>query len=109
MNSGKLDRRVDLLAPSPVRDASGSVADEWRTAATVWAEKVEQGGREFRAAGALNAETTALFTLRWRADVNPGWRVSMDGREWEILAVSEIGRREFMRVQARARAVPSVV
>ena len=109
VNPGRLDRLVTLLAPSPTRDASGSIADEFRAAATVFAEMVEQGGREFRAAGNLNAETTAIFTLRWRADINPGWRIACGGKEWEVLAVSEVGRREFLRVQARSRAVPSIV
>lgn len=104
LEAGKLDRRVDILAVTTGADDMGGVTHATSVVATVWAEKHDLRGREFYAANADNAEIETRFRIRYRDDVTAENLISYDGREFEIVSVAEIGRREGLEIMARARA-----
>lgn len=114
MDPGKLCRRVQLERPDKATSAAGDAVTTYTAEASVWAEVVPLSGREvlagsnrFGLVGAATeryAEATHRFRIRWLRDLTPEWRITYDGRAWDIVAVLEIGRHEGMDVLAVARA-----
>lgn len=104
MQAGRLDRRVALAHRTlGTQAADGSYPDSgFTTYATVWAEKLDQHGREFFAAAGTNAERTTRFRIRYRSDVLQTDRIVLDSLNYDIVQVSEIGRREGLEIFARS-------
>jgi SPP1 family predicted phage head-tail adaptor len=101
-NPGKMDRRIILRYPFTGRDSEGGVTTEWIEASTVWAAWLPQGSREFMAAQALHAEATGVFRIRHRSDIDSTWRAVKGDDLFEIIGVTEIGRREYLDLAVRA-------
>ena len=101
----RLDRRMEIQIAADTVDAAGAPVVTYSTLATVWCSRVHMGGREFRAAGAVNAETTDIFIIRYRADVTTKHRLVFEAVNYDILDVGEgQGRRQLTQIQAKARA-----
>jgi SPP1 family predicted phage head-tail adaptor len=99
----QFDRRVDLLRPVNAKDAMGGLSVTWTVDSTRWCRKDESGGRETRLAGQIRQETTAVFLFRYYPDINTSWRIQEGTRLWDIVAVKEVGRKQFTSVQAAER------
>ena len=96
MNIGKLDRRITLQAPVPAaQNAFGEPAPaSFIDVETVPAQlSYPRPGNEAVETAQLTAEQPAQFTIRYRADVRPTWRVGFDEQQYLITAITEIGRR----------------
>lgn len=105
MLAGPLDRRATLRRPgAPARSAAGDAAVPFAEVATVWAGKRDVRGRELLAGGAPLAEVETVITIRHRLDVRPSWRVLLEGREFDITGITEIGRREGLELRCVAVA-----
>ena len=102
--AGALDRRVTLRAKTTLNDDLGQPVDTWADVVTLWAEKTDLRGREFFAAQAVNAEIETRFRLRWRAGVTAALRLVCDDRDYDIVSVAELGRREGLELMCKARA-----
>ncbi len=97
--SGALDRRVVIRRAAAVRDQYGQQIKTWSDAATVWAaiEWIKDGER-WRA-GERGVDVAARLTLRWKAGVVASQdRVVIDGDEYEVVGLKEIGRRRALEV-----------
>lgn len=101
VDPGRLRWRITLQSLSVTRGSAGGTVETWTDIDTVWAEKIEQGTSEFRAAGAVHAEATRLFRIRWRTDLTEKHRVSFEGRAHDILGLPEEGYREFRLLNCR--------
>ena len=102
ITAGELDRKVTIQAKTTTTDAFGGIVETWADDSTRWAKKIEQGGREFRAAGAINADVTTIFKMRYSADLTAQHRLSYGGRTYEILGITEGNERgREMLVQTR--------
>lgn len=74
---------------------TGDITHTWATASLdsetelvdVPAEVLTGPGREFNAADAKQAETTARINLPWFAGLLPTWRVLWDGKVYDILSI----------------------
>lgn len=104
LKAGRLDRLATIRAKTLANDDAGQPIETWADVATVWTEKTDLRGREFFAAQANNAEIETRFRIRWRTGVTPENRIVFEGRDYEILSVAEIGRREGLEIMAKARA-----
>lgn len=104
IEAGKLDRRITLLTKIATRDAYGAEIETWSEGAAVWAQYLPGGGTERYASGRIYADTQARFRIRWRGDVSVANRIAFEGKNWEILAVDEIGRRVGLELKAKASA-----
>lgn len=98
-----MDRRIQLLSVTTTQDTAGGPVEATSPLATVWAEAKDLLGREFTAAQQTNAEITTRFRIRYRADLTPQHRIAWDGRSYDIVNIAEIGRREGLEINARAR------
>lgn len=110
MNPSLMDRRVTILVYSKSRDSAGGPVETWDEGDTVWAQKVDQTGREFQAAAQTNAQMTTRFWLRWRADITPKDRLRLIGEggapdvDYDIAQPPrEVGRRDGLEILAQAR------
>ena len=95
-NPGKFDRRISFQTRTVTRGASGGAGESYVLLDTVWAQKIEEGTREFRAAAATHSEATRAFRIRYRSDVTPQHRVVYGGQFHDILGVTEEGRSEYL-------------
>lgn len=105
MNIGSLDREVTLLAPVAVpQDAYGAPAPvQYEERATVWASLKFGAGTEATDAQQLTAQQVVTWTLRYRADVLPTWRLRYNETTYQLTAVAEIGRRVGLTLTTYAR------
>lgn len=107
LDAGKLDRRIDLLrATYATNDANESIAT-WGVLASRAAKADAVSDGERLRAQEVGAIISMRFKVRWSsdiADLDPTDRVEYEGRPYDIVAVKEIGRREYLEITAAARA-----
>ena len=98
MNPGDLDQRVTLERFTSEQMDDGQMVDTWAPLATVWAAVEPQAGREFVAAGAMQAELTTKVRIRYRAGITSADRVIHDGKTYNIASVIDYrsARREMV-------------
>lgn len=107
---GKLDRRITIEARSVTEDSFGGEVEGWATAFTCYANYDPGSGGEQRVAAAQEqGQMPASFDVRHststaaiRVQIH---RISFDGSKWDIESISEIGRRDGLRLIAR-RVMP---
>lgn len=108
MQSYRLRHRVAFQMQQHAQDPdTGAVSVSWVTAtangvllSSVPAEVLTGAGREFIAAGAKQAETTARINMRWFPGLQETWRILWDGRVYNITGVStDITARREWRLQ----------
>jgi len=107
MIAGRLDRRVQFTRATLADDglASSEVWADYGEA--VWASKQDLRDSEKWRAGEVAASVTTRFQVRWNSiteTVTPKDRLTCDGREYDIVGVKEIGRREGIELTCAARA-----
>lgn len=96
--AGKYRHRVAMKRPVSVQSLSGAVVTAWQIVDHDYAAYVPVNGREYVASVGAQAELTARFTLRYRDDVTPEWRVRYDGADFEVVHVEDVNglQRETM-------------
>lgn len=107
MLAGPLDRWLTLQRRTVADNALGEEAETFIDLATVRASKSDIGDAEKVRAQQVGAEITTRFQIRWSvnwSDLTSKDRVSCDGREYEVVGVKEIGRRDGVEITACARA-----
>jgi len=85
--SGKKTQRVTIQAETGGQDTYGQAGGTWSDLATVWAEVITSGGREFYAAQKTNAETSAVFCIWYRSGLNTTRRIKYGRRIYNIISV----------------------
>lgn len=107
MRAGALDRRITIRRLSPTQSGSGEEADSFLPLATVWAEKRENSGSERFANQQTVGKAFVTFRFRWSQtvkEVSVKHQIEFDGRNFDIVAVREIGRREGIEVDCLVRS-----
>jgi len=107
MRAGSLDRWLILQRRTVETDALGEEVETFIDLATVRASKTDISDAEKVRAQQVGAEITTRFQIRWSvnwSDLNPKDRVTCESREYEVVGVKEIGRREGIEITACARA-----
>jgi len=106
MEAQRYRQRVTFQMQVEEQDSeTGALTRTWETVeldsetplSDVPAEVLTGPGREFNAADAKQAETSARINLRWFPDLDQSWRVVWDGRNYDILSweTDLTGRREL--------------
>lgn len=108
MLAGRLDRRITLQRYAVSYNAANEPDESWTPdAAPVWASWRRASARETLASAEVRAAVSDIFEIRYSAavaDLNPKDRLVYGGRTYDIAGVTEIGRREGLRIEAAARA-----
>jgi SPP1 family predicted phage head-tail adaptor len=109
MRAGDLDQRITIrrAAITAAASAFNEPEEVWADLATVWAQAKDASAAESLRAAEVGAEITTRFTVRWSptiAGIDPRDRVLWRGREHNITAVRDVGRRAWREIDAVARA-----
>lgn len=107
MLAGRLDRRITIQRRSVTQSGSGAEVVTWQNVATVWAERVTGPGNERYVSAQFVGKSITTFRLRWSDTVKETTtkhRVQFDGRDFDILDVQEINRREGLTLYCEARS-----
>jgi SPP1 family predicted phage head-tail adaptor len=107
VRAGELDRRITIRRVAVTYNAFNEAVESWFDHATVWAQVTAVSAAEAVRAQEIGAEISLRFTLRWSAmaaDIDPRDRILFDGREYNITAVRDVGRRAWREIEAVARS-----
>lgn len=98
MNAGRLDRKVELHRPTSTADTFGQKVETYTKEADVWAMKKDVAATEGIEGEQVVARVRTEWTIRYRSDIRPTWRVVYDSKTYTIDGILEIGRREGLRL-----------
>lgn len=102
MRAGDMNRLITFQRATYTKAANGQKTPTWADAATVWAEVVTTGGKEFYAAQKKNAETSAVFKVRYTLAVNERMQIKYGNRAFEIISLNDVdGKHEELRISAK--------
>ncbi len=88
MNIGMMRERVAIQAPQELRSPTGEATLSWATEATVWASVDGLASRDVLQAQQANVIASHKVIMRYRATVNPQYRLLWRGKTLEIVSVS---------------------
>jgi SPP1 family predicted phage head-tail adaptor len=106
MAAGKLRDQVTFQRPGVGDDGYGNVTAPWVDDVTVWADMLEQLGRERIAAGRVESARMATIRVRQSPETElatPAWRILARGEAWNIRSIARVGReREILEMLCEA-------
>ena len=92
IRAGELNRMITFRRKTISYNSLNEQVESWADAATVAAGVMTTGGREFYAAQKVNAETSAVFKIRFNRFVNAMMRVKYENRVYEIIPpINDVG------------------
>ena len=102
---GKLDRRISIEAYTETLSDSGAETLEWEELMMVWAgityANNTAGHPERLESNRETAVTNIVFRIRYGKDfLDKKLRVIFDEKEYDIISITEDGRREFLNLSA---------
>ena len=101
---GRLDRRITLRTYTESQNAFGEVRTNYEDLATVWAKIEYKAASEQFHAHRETAKSTIFFTIRYRSDFfDKKNQIVFESRTYDIEAVREMGRRQYLEIEATER------
>lgn len=100
----RLNHRITLQRRVAGTDTLGQPSTEWEDVATVWANVEPLRGREFFAAGQMQAAADARISIRYRSDVSATWRAEWKGTHYAFVAppANVRGESEFLEIMCQS-------
>lgn len=96
---GKMDKRFTFQQMLIGENESNENEEQgWEDVVTVYASKNEKSGTEKYAADKLTGFQGVVWKMRFRDDVDIKMRGFCENRTYNIISISEIGRKRFMEV-----------
>lgn len=106
--AGELDRKITITRAAVSRDAVNNEVETWPPFLTKLSAKWRPAtAREQLAQQEVGADVDDIFEIRWStqaATINPKDRLIFGERDYNIVEVTEIGRRNRIRIKAIARS-----
>ncbi|MEZ5983460.1 MAG: phage head closure protein [Parvularculaceae bacterium] len=94
---GYLRRRIELLAAMRVDDGAGGASLEWSVVEPAWAEITQLASAIDLSGERRAARKRLVATIRWRAGPQAGWRIRLQGTDYEIMSIEAVdGKERFM-------------
>jgi len=103
MRAGEMDRLVTIRQVTVARDAVGGEVETWSDLAIVWAKVRPAAGTEYTGIPGTVAKDTKEISIWHRTDVTRRMKVDVDGDLYDISRISEIGRREGLKILGTAQ------
>jgi len=104
MAIGNMRRKLTLERIVRVGDGGGGALASWVSVALVWGAVEALSGDEALEEHRVSGRVSHEIGVRYRSDVEPEMRFSMDGRVFQILAVFDPdGRRRWLKCLCEER------
>lgn len=104
MKAGKLDRRVQFTRAAIIEDGYQERLGQYAPLGSpVWASKRDISDSERFQAGGYGENVQTRFQVRWSSftsGIQKRDRLICEGREYGIVGIKEIGRREGLEITA---------
>lgn len=105
MRAGKLQHRIAIERLQELVSDSGHVRKVWLPVLTTRAEIKEATTTEFLTGQIEGDKARAVFLVRWPVQpITTADRIMAAGQAWNIIALTEIGRRRGLEIRAEAVA-----
>lgn len=91
--SGKLDRRITILAHTVSESPLGQQLAGYAPIATTYAQRLEMRTQDAARAGGRDTFAVARYLIRYRTDLTTDHRIEVDGIVYDILTIDEPDRR----------------
>lgn len=105
IDARKLDRTITIERLTRTLDEFRAEVETWAPLATLAAQRIENGTREFVRAYGQAEEGAALFRTRYVAGITTADRIVFEGAALELVEVAELGRREGLSLRTRTPQV----
>jgi len=100
LNIGSFDRLISIQANAPSLAADGLPVDSWSNLYTnIPAQRKFKKGNEQAEEGKLNTTQEATYIVRWGANITAKCRIVEGTKEYQVTAVTELGRRQALELQ----------
>ena len=104
MRAGSLDRTITLDAyKAGAPDDYGVSQPGWAHFATIRAQLVTMSTEEFLRASGETSDASIVLRIRYLPGVTNSHRVTFEGRQYDVLELKEIGRRDALELRCRER------
>lgn len=107
MKAGRLDQKITILRQTTTIGKAGNVTGPWNTLATVWADVTQVKASEFEAESEEGYLEQKKFTIRYLRGLTTKDRIFHNGATWDILGMTEIGRKEGLTLLCQTGDVQS--
>ena len=105
MDAGESNQRVTIQAATIAYGDYNQPIETWTDLFTDWAKIMTTGGGEFYAAQKVNAQTTALFDMRFTRRITSRNRIKHGNRIYEILGEPNDVNAAHERILISCKAV----
>ena len=96
--AGKLDRRIALMRRTTSYNAANEPIETYASVATMWANVQHHSVKEMNEASAVRASKNTRFLVRYRTDITEMDRIRHDSKDYAIVGITEMGRREMLEI-----------
>lgn len=101
IDARKLDRTITVERRTETLDDFGTPGETWAPVATLAAQRLENGSREFVRAYGEAEVGEAVFRVRYLAGITTADRILFDGEALELVGVAELGRRAGLDLRTK--------
>ncbi|MGR3198844.1 MAG: head-tail adaptor protein [Paracoccus sp. (in: a-proteobacteria)] len=103
MRAGKLQARVQIERLQELVADNGTVRKVWLPVVMTRAEVKEATADEFVLNQIIGDKNRAMLLIRWPSQpITTADRLSYAGKVWNVVGLSEIGRRRGLEIRAEA-------
>ena len=93
------DRQITIERATETLDQNGRLVKTWATVGTLYARVRYGGGAEKEQRGQIQSQVNCVFTTRYYS-VSTADRIVFDGKHYNIVSISELGRRAGLEIVA---------
>ena len=100
LNIGRMDRLIRIQSLIVSQNGYGEEIESWVTVAQVWAQVADMRGSERFLSEQRQEDRVIIFKIRYLSSLTAKHRVIYEGRAYNILGLSEVGRRRGWEITA---------